>query len=134
MELIRALKDPFPHLIVENMYNEKELELIWEELYFLTKPNKLLTPDKFGAAYDGVGNYVTKSHAVELDTIYLNRNISNILSLNRKLFNEDHVWFYEAGNHADLLKNYFEALEDSCTVVVKYPSVSNDKYLGIKND
>ena len=86
MELIRALKDPFPHLIVENMYNEKELELIWEELYFLTKPNKLLTTDKFGAAYDGVGNYVTKSHAVELDTIYLNRNISNIISLNRKLF------------------------------------------------
>lgn len=76
------------------MYDEKELELIWEELYFLTKPNKLLTPDKFGAAYDGDGNYVTKSHAVELDTVYLNRNISNILSLNRKLFNGANTWNY----------------------------------------
>ena len=52
MEIIRELKEPFPHLIVENMYNEEELELIWEELYFLTKPNKLLTPDKFGGAHD----------------------------------------------------------------------------------
>jgi len=23
---------PFPHLIIENFYNEEELELIWEEL------------------------------------------------------------------------------------------------------
>ena len=35
-------KEPFPHLIVEDFYNEKELELIWEELNFYTKPGKLL--------------------------------------------------------------------------------------------
>ena len=38
----KAYKDPFPHLIVEDFYNEKELELIWEELNFYTKPGKLL--------------------------------------------------------------------------------------------
>lgn len=91
MESIRALKEPFPHLIVENMYDEKELELIWEELYFLTKPNKLLTPDMFGGAHDKNGNYVTKSHAIELDFVYTNRDISNIITLNRKLFNSEYL-------------------------------------------
>jgi glycosyltransferase involved in cell wall biosynthesis len=32
--------------------------------------------------------------------------------LARKLFNEDHVWFYEAGNHADLLTVYLNALKN----------------------
>ena len=31
------LKDPFPHMIVENFYNDDELKLIWEELDFYTK-------------------------------------------------------------------------------------------------
>ena len=27
----RVFSDPFPHLIIKNYYNSKELELIWEE-------------------------------------------------------------------------------------------------------
>jgi len=33
---------PFPHMIIDNFYTEEELELIWEELKFYTKPGKLL--------------------------------------------------------------------------------------------
>ena len=44
----RVFSDPFPHLIIENFYNDKELELIWEELRFLTKPDKLLPPEDYG--------------------------------------------------------------------------------------
>ena len=29
-----AFPDPFPHLILENFYNEEELNLVWEELKF----------------------------------------------------------------------------------------------------
>ena len=36
-----AFVDPFPHIIFHNFYNDEELKLIWEELDFYTKPNKL---------------------------------------------------------------------------------------------
>ena len=43
-----AFEKPFPHLIVDNFYDDGELELIWEELKFYTKPGKLLEPKDFG--------------------------------------------------------------------------------------
>lgn len=81
--------DPFPHLILENFYNEEELELVWEELKFYTKPGKLLEPKDFGGVVDK-----TNSHAIALDAVYVidkvngvnYRNLSNILTVNRKLF------------------------------------------------
>jgi len=77
----RVFSDPFPHLIVENFYNEKELELVWEELRFLTKPDKLLPPKDYG----GVEGY-TDAKALCLDSEYTHRSISNILTVNRKIF------------------------------------------------
>ena len=47
----RILTDPFPHIIVEDVYEEQELELIWEEFNFFTKRGKLLRPEE----YCGVG-------------------------------------------------------------------------------
>ena len=76
-----AFDKPFPHLIIENFYNKEELELVWEEFKFLTKPNKLLEAKDYG----GVVTH-TNSHALILDSIYNNRNLSNILQVNRKLF------------------------------------------------
>ena len=88
---VKAYKEPFPHLIVEDFYDEKELELIWEELKYYTKPGKLLEAKNYGGVEDR-----TNAKALNLDTIYLNhqvnggpnyRNLSNILNVNRKLFN-----------------------------------------------
>ena len=82
--------DPFPHLILENFYNEEELDLIWEELNFYTKPGKLLEAKDFGGVVDK-----TNSKALLLDNIYINRskdgkpnyrNISNIIGVTRKIF------------------------------------------------
>jgi hypothetical protein len=87
---IKSYEKPFPHLIVEDFYNEKELELIWEELNFYTKPGKLLEAKDYG----GVEGR-TNAKALALDSLYLNhesndqanyRNISNILTVNRKVF------------------------------------------------
>ena len=77
---------PFPHLIIENFYNAEELELIWEELKFFTKPDKLLTAKDFGGVVDK-----TNSHALVLDEVYKNKNrkLSNILTVNRKLFTSE---------------------------------------------
>ena len=63
-----AYSDPFPHLILENIfYNEEELELVWEELKFYTKPNKLLEAKDYGGVVDK-----TNSHAIALDAVYIN--------------------------------------------------------------
>ena len=86
-----ALEEPFPHLIVENFYNEKELELIWEELTFYTKPDKLLEAKDFGGIVDR-----TNSHALILDDIYGTsyRDLSNILKVNRKLFTSEALFLF----------------------------------------
>ena len=76
--------EPFPHLIIENFYDDEELELIWEELKFYTKPGKLLEAKDFGGVVDR-----TNSHALCLDDVYEKekyRSLSNILTVNRKLF------------------------------------------------
>ena len=81
--------DPFPLMVVNDFYNEEELALIWKELDFYTEPNKLLEAEEYG----GVIGY-TNAKALLLDQIYKKskdgktdyRNISNILTVNRKLF------------------------------------------------
>ncbi len=76
-------RDPFPHMIVKNFYNDSELKLIWEELDFYTKPDKLLDAKYYG----GVVTH-TNSKALWLDKIYKDkyRSLSNILTVNRKVF------------------------------------------------
>jgi len=78
----KAFIDPFPHLIIEGFYNPEELELIWEELAFYTKPDKLLTAKDFGGV---VGK--TNSRALFLDKVYKgHRKLSNILTVTRKVY------------------------------------------------
>ena len=77
-----AFEKPFPHLIVDNFYDDEELELIWEELKFYTKPGKLLEAKDFGGVVEK-----TNHRALQLDVIYDGyRDLSNILTVNRKLF------------------------------------------------
>ena len=83
--------EPFPLMVVNNFYNQQELDLIWKELDFYTAPNKLVVAENYG----GVVGY-TNAKALILDDLYRNyesdkkgvdyRNISNILTVNRKLF------------------------------------------------
>ena len=81
-----AFVDPFPHIIFHNFYNDEELKLIWEELDFYTKPNKLFEAKDYG----GVVGY-TSAKAILLDKLYSKdyRCISNILTVNRKVFNKE---------------------------------------------
>lgn len=84
--------DPFPLMVVNNFYNQFELEMIWKELDFYTAPNKLLPAENYGGV---IGH--TNAKALLLDDIYRDRtkekekanfrNVSNILTINRKLFN-----------------------------------------------
>ena len=88
MQNIRAdaYIEPFPHIIFHNFYTDEELKLIWEELDFLTKPDKLFNVKE----YKGVEGY-TEAKAIQLDTVYKgkNRKLSNILNVTRKVFEKD---------------------------------------------
>lgn len=77
---------PFPHIIFHNFYTDEELKLIWEELDFLTKPDKLFNVKE----YKGVEGY-TEAKAIQLDTVYegKNRKLSNILDVTRKVFDKE---------------------------------------------
>jgi len=80
---ITLYANPFPLMVVDNFYNEEELNLIWEELNFYTRPEKLLSAEGYGGIVDR-----TNAKALLLDEIYTKqyRNVSNILTINRKLF------------------------------------------------
>ena len=97
---VLAYTKPFPHLIIKNFYNDEELELIWDELKFLTRPGKLLEAKDFGGV---VGK--TNSHALFLDRLYDNKDriISNILTVNRKLFDTE-------------ILRVFSDLHDCCSI------------------
>ena len=83
-----ASAEPFPHFIIKSFYNEEELDLIWEELNFYTKPGKFLPPKDYG----GIEGF-TDAKALCLDNVYSAggeevdyRKLSNILTVNRKVF------------------------------------------------
>ena len=94
-----AYIEPFPHMVFHNFYTNEELELIWEELKFYTKPNKLLNVEE----YQGVVGY-TKAKALQLDVVYKeNRVLSNILEVSRKVFD-------------DQILEPFSKISDCCTL------------------
>jgi hypothetical protein len=77
------LSHPFYHTIIHNFYDDEEQKLIWEELEFLNKPNKLLSPDRTG---DLSASFNKRS--IFLEELYTyNRQVSNILTVNKKIFN-----------------------------------------------
>jgi hypothetical protein len=82
--LIHQIEEPFPFLKIENLYDKDELKLIWQELDFLT--TKLENPENTGAAKDNEGKSLKNNSGLLLDDVYQKRNISNILSINTKLF------------------------------------------------
>lgn len=86
---LQLLKEPFPHVIIEDFYSEEELKLIWRELEFLTSPNKLVKSGKeLGTALnpENITTYTANSYGITLDNIYLSRNISDILTITQKIY------------------------------------------------
>ena len=113
-----SYEQPFPHLIVENLYNEEELELIWEEFNFFTKSGKLLEAKDYGGVVDR-----TNARAVVLDEVFANhRQMSNILTVNRKLFVSDIL--YEFGKIHDCCS----IAKDCNSDITKLRYYHNDDY------
>ena len=76
-----------PYIIIDNFYNEKELASIWQELEVLCSDCKLESPNLESSAFSETGEILKNNRFIFIDDVYKNRKCSNILGVNRKLFN-----------------------------------------------
>jgi Rps23 Pro-64 3,4-dihydroxylase Tpa1-like proline 4-hydroxylase len=87
--IIKQMKSPFPYLIVDDYYDTAEVEAIWQEIYFLSYPHKFVDGSNSNKEKERDGVSVKHNKCIYLDNVYADRNISNILSINRKLFDKN---------------------------------------------
>ena len=119
---IKNYVDDFPYIVIDNYYNDEELKMIWEELDFLTYPHKLKRATKeSGGATDLSGKLVKQNFHRYIDGIYLERELSNILTVNRKLFDDSakifrqhpHWWFQNVSTNDDFTQvAYYESNDE----------------------
>jgi len=131
---VHYFDEEFPYIIVDNTYNEHELDLIWEELNFLCYRDKLESNAKIaGSATRDDGSPKKNNMCIFLDSAYGNRKFSNILKVNRKFFDDgmsiikNHPnWFFSqfvCNRDTSLISyyensNYYESHHDECIVTI----------------
>jgi|SaaInlStandDraft_6_1057023.scaffolds.fasta_scaffold31986_4 hypothetical protein len=103
--LITDLKtEPFPLLTITNLFSEEERALIFNEIKFLGKGDKLLPPAKTGSACNEEGTvYEKNTKGVSVDQVYSDpeyRRFSDILNINRNVFDRGIMqnldsWFFK---------------------------------------
>jgi Rps23 Pro-64 3,4-dihydroxylase Tpa1-like proline 4-hydroxylase len=76
------------YIIYDEFLNEEELSKVWNEITFLTSPDKMLPPEKSGSALDADGKILKKNSVIFLETFYKNRNVSNIGTVTNKIFDK----------------------------------------------
>lgn len=84
--------------VVENFYSPLDLRLIWRELEFLTSEFKLKLPEETGSATYNDGSFKKQNRAIFLDSCFPNREVSDILRVNRGVFAADVVTELEKVN------------------------------------
>lgn len=106
---VKTYNYPFYHTIIKDIYDKEEEKLIWQEIEFLNQPGKLqessLTGDPGGVNKVGIF----------LDNLYNFRQVSNILTINRKIFRIANLFsdnpyskYLEGCNHDMTMLSYYE--------------------------
>lgn len=108
--LIKNKLKPFPHSIVYDFYNKDEEKLIWKELEFLNKPEKMSPPLETGdpnASPNKSGMFIHDS--------YSNISFSNIFTINQKIFRlkpllESNIFsnYLSVANTSEIMISYYE--------------------------
>jgi len=84
------LTNNFSIPVIDNFYSPSELEDIKNELKLLSAVADLKIFKNDGVAVDENGKLRQKSNSLFLDNLYIDkRNLSKILTINRKLFSEE---------------------------------------------
>jgi Rps23 Pro-64 3,4-dihydroxylase Tpa1-like proline 4-hydroxylase len=92
--------------------------MVWKELEFLTSNNKMQSPTSTAGARDLAGRVVKNNYGIFLDQVFPVRNLSNILTTTRKLWNTEFIkkaeklhWIFKYiknSNHDATLVSYYE--------------------------
>jgi hypothetical protein len=78
------------YLIIDDFFNDNDLKNIWLELDFLTREEIMLPPEKSNGAVDPETKILLKkNNVIFLDTLYQQRETSNILNNFEKIYSED---------------------------------------------
>lgn len=110
---VTLCKEPFEYIIIDETYTKDELKLIFLELDFWSLSKNLMGPDQTGTARWNDGTAKKKNTGVFLDDVYTNRNFSNILKLNRKIYKIETnqpsviVNFLKQSNYDTTLVSYY---------------------------
>ena len=117
--------EPFPYILIDDFYDQSELDLIWEELDYLCNPKRMgRSSVETGAATnvlsDGSVVSIKNTWDMFLDYFFTSRDSSNILEVNRKLFRQI------INNHPHWLFNHVDALNEDTTQILYYEN--NDEY------
>ena len=84
--IFTIVKEPIPFLIIDNTYTKEEQVKIYRELDFISE--KLQSADQIGSAKKENGE-IKNNTGLFLDSAYRNRNLSDILTINRKIFSQE---------------------------------------------
>lgn len=110
-----------PVIIADEVFSDDQCNSLWKEFLFLDE-TKLKNPDETGAArmFDSDGNTVQKLKHVKgivVDTVYSDRNISNILTHNRIFFSEE---FTNAAEECNIFFRYLNTSTIDTTILHYY--------------
>lgn len=118
----------FPVVVIDNFYDDRSCESIWQELCFLNSDGgKLKLPEDTGGAIREEGSdriSLKKNKGLRLEDAYADRNISNIFRENRKLFDKKLGQKLEAINP---IYRYISLSNSDVTIMHYYEN--NDYYL-----
>ena len=119
--------EPFPYILIDDFYDQSELDDIWQELDYFCHPRRMgRSSIERGAAgkpdENGVYQSLKNTWDMRLDTFFTLRDSSNILEINRKLFRDQEMF----KNHPHWLFNHLDALNEDNTQILYYEN--NDEY------
>ena len=94
MKLQPFIENPaFPYILIDEFYDKKEEELIWQELEFYSGKYTAVDQDTTGnrGVHAETGKSINSSNRIYLDQVYNqnNRHFSNILNVYGKITSED---------------------------------------------
>lgn len=125
-----------PVMVIDRYYDKTAEEKIMQELLFLNNdPRKLKDPPESGSAWDpdesapGGKKYLKSNKAHSLDDVYLDRNASNILVENRKLFSSE---ITDELSKAHPIFRYVKYVNQDATLISYYED--EDYYLPHRDD
>jgi Rps23 Pro-64 3,4-dihydroxylase Tpa1-like proline 4-hydroxylase len=80
----------FGIIIIDNIFDQDELELIWKDIDLIYDQNFLKSPNETGTATNYfTGNYLKNNYGIYLDKLFRDGIIKHILPISEKFFSKE---------------------------------------------